>query len=82
MCLECIFPNKKEPEVARCDTVGILGTVAGLAGVISAQKTINMFMNFNVDNKILTLIDAKTLSINNIKINTNNNCKLNKIKKI
>ena len=76
LCLECIFPNKNEPNVARCDTVGILGTAAGLAGIISAQKTINYFMNFNNNKNLLTLIDSKSLSINNIKINKNINCKL------
>jgi molybdopterin/thiamine biosynthesis adenylyltransferase len=80
LCLECIFPNKDEPDLARCDTVGILGTTAGLAGIISAQKTINFFMNFNSNNcNYLTLVDSKTLSIDHIKINKNVNCKLAKI---
>ena len=78
LCLECIFPNEKEPNLARCDTVGILGTVAGLAGLISAQKTINFFMKFNNDNNLLTLIDCKELSVINIKINEHSNCKLKK----
>ena len=76
LCLECIFPNKKEPNLARCDTVGILGTTAGLAGIISAQKAINFLMKFNKTNNLLTLIDSKTLSINSIKIYKNTNCKL------
>ena len=76
LCLECVFPNKKEPVLARCDTVGILGTTAGLAGIISAQKTINFFMNFNKLNDNITLIDTKTLSITDIKISTNIDCKL------
>jgi sulfur carrier protein ThiS adenylyltransferase len=79
LCLECIFPNEKEPDLARCDTIGILGTTAGLAGIISAQKTINFFMKFNDNNNLLTLIDSKELSINNIKINEHTNCKLKKI---
>ena len=79
LCLECIFPNEKEPDLARCDTAGILGTVAGLAGIISAQKTINFFMKFNHNNNLLTLIDCKELSINNIKINELARCKLKKI---
>jgi molybdopterin/thiamine biosynthesis adenylyltransferase len=79
LCLECIFPNEKEPDLGRCDTVGILGTVAGLAGIISAQKTINFFMKFNDNNNLLTLIDCKEISINNIKINKHTNCKLKKI---
>jgi len=76
LCLECIFPNKKEPNLARCDTVGILGTAAGLAGILSAQKTINFFMNFSHNNNILTLIDCKKLTVNHIKITKNTNCKL------
>ena len=82
LCLNCIFPNKKNPELARCDTVGILGTAAGLAGIISAQKTINFFMNFKYNDDLLTLIDCKTLSIDHIKINNNSSCKLSLKKKI
>lgn len=76
LCLECVFPNEKEPRLARCDTVGILGTTAGLAGILSAQKTINFFMKFNDNNNLLTLIDCKTLSINHIKIKKKTNCRL------
>ena len=79
LCLECIFPNEKEPDLARCDTAGILGTVAGLAGLISAQKTINFFMNFNDNINLLTLIDCKELSVNNIKITEQTQCKLKNI---
>ena len=78
LCLECIFPNKKEPNLARCDTVGILGTTAGLAGVLSAQKTINFLMNFPENTNDLTLIDSKSLTINHIKIKNKNNCRLQK----
>ena len=81
LCLECIFPNKNEPDLARCDTVGVLGTAAGLAGILSAQKTINFFMKFNNKNNLLTLIDCKILSINHIKIEKKTNCKLQLIKK-
>ena len=76
LCLECVFPNKNEPQLARCDMVGILGTTAGLAGILSAQKTINFFMKFNDNNNLLTLIDCKTLSINHIKIKKKNHCRL------
>ena len=77
LCLECIFPNKKDPNLPRCDTVGVLGTVTGLAGVICAQKTINHLMNFNNNNNLLTLIDCKQISVNNILIKTNTKCNLN-----
>ena len=74
LCLNCVFPNKKDPELARCDTVGILGTAAGLAGIIGAQKTINFFMNFKYNDDFLTLIDCKTLSIDHIKFKYNYSC--------
>ena len=80
LCLECIFPNKKEPSLARCDSVGILGTTAGLAGVLSAQKTINFLMDFPENNELLTLINTKTLSINHIKVKKKSNCRIQKIK--
>ena len=80
LCLECIFPNEKEPRLARCDVVGILGTTAGIAGILGAQKTINFLMNFPTKNETLTLIDSKTLSVTEIKIRKKNKCKFNKIK--
>ena len=82
LCLQCIFPNNKEPELARCEAAGILGTAAGLAGILCAQKTINFLMKFENNNQLLTLINCKTISINNIKIEKNKQCKLLKFKKI
>ena len=80
LCLECIFPNKKEPDLARCETIGILGTVAGLSGILSAQKMINYFMKFNNHgNNLLTLVNCRSLSVNHIKIKKNTKCKLLKI---
>ena len=81
LCLECIFPNKEEPGLARCETVGILGSAAGLAGIYSAQKVINFLMNFNKNNEVFTLINCKNLSINHIKVKKDSNCRLYKIKK-
>ena len=76
LCLECIFPNNNDMELARCETVGILGTAAGLAGLLSAQKTINFLMQFNQNNNFLTLINCKSLSFNHIKIDKNPKCNL------
>ena len=76
LCLECIFPTNSDNELARCETVGILGTAAGLAGILSAQKTINFLMKFNQNNNFLTLINCKSLSFNHIKIDKNPRCNL------
>ena len=69
-------PNNNDMELARCETVGILGTAAGLAGLLSAQKTINFLMQFNQNNNFLTLINCKSLSFNHIKIDKNPKCNL------
>ena len=68
--------NNNEGELARCETAGILGTAAGLAGLLSAQKTINFLMKFNQNSNFLTLINCKSLSFNNIKIDKNPRCNL------
>ena len=73
LCLQCIFPNKKEPDLARCDSIGVLGTAAGIAGLIVAQKTLNFFLEKRLDNS-MTIVDIKSLKIDNLKIKKNTNC--------
>ena len=80
LCLECIFPNKQEPKIARCDTVGVLGTAAGLAGILSAQKTINFLIKLVNNNEDLTLINCKNLSIDHIKVKGKKGCRLHQAK--
>ena len=77
ICLNCLFPNKEDVELARCDTIGISSTCAGLAGLITAQKTINTILEIKDENNIITLINANNFSINNIKVINNVNCLLN-----
>ena len=75
LCLQCIFPNKIEPDLARCDTVGVLGTAAGAAGLISAQKTINYFIT-KKNNEFMTMVDMKTLKINSFRLKKNRKCSI------
>jgi len=77
ICLNCLFPNEADAELARCDTIGISSICAGLAGLITAQKTINTILNIKDETNILTLINAADFSINNIKVKNNVNCSLN-----
>ena len=77
MCLNCLFPNKDEPELARCETVGISSVCAGIAGLITAQKIINTILNIKDENNILSLFNAVDFSINNINVKNNVNCLLN-----
>ncbi len=75
-CLNCVFPNDEDVELPRCDTVGISSICAGIAGLITAQKTINAILKINDENNVLSLINSENLSINNIKIKNNSDCAL------
>ncbi len=75
LCLQCLFPNKKEPILSRCDTVGIAGTAAGMTGLATAQKAINFLISNKEDNYI-TIINTKSLKITNLKLEKNKNCQM------
>ena len=77
ICLNCLFPNEENAELARCDTVGISSICAGIAGLVTAQKTINTILNLRDESNILTLINTIDLSITNINIKNNSYCLLN-----
>jgi adenylyltransferase/sulfurtransferase len=77
VCLNCLFPNEEDAELARCDTVGISSICAGIAGLVTAQKTINTVLNTKNEGNILTLINTLNLSITNINVKNNPNCLLN-----
>ena len=77
VCLNCLFPNEEDVDLARCDTVGISSICAGIAGLVTAQKTINTLLNTKDENNILTLINTSDFSISNINIKNNVNCVLN-----
>ena len=74
LCLQCLFPNNKEPDLSRCESVGVLGTATGIAGLIVAQKTINLFIEKKKDDNYITMVNIKSLEISNIKIKKNVNC--------
>lgn len=79
LCLNCIFPNKEDSDLPRCNTIGISGISAGLAGLISAQKIINFSLNLRNETNILTISDVKKLSIENIIVKSKHDCYLNSI---
>ena len=76
LCLNCIFPNKSDVDLPRCETVGISSISAGLAGLISAQKIINFSLNLRDETNILTVSDGKQLTIENIVVKSNHTCDL------
>ena len=77
ICLNCLFPNEEDADLPRCDTVGISSICAGIAGLVTAQKTLNTLLNTKDENNILTLINTSDFTISNIIIKNNVNCVLN-----
>ena len=77
VCLNCLFPNEEDADLPRCDTVGISSICAGIAGLVTAQKTLNTLLNTKDENNILTLINTSDFTISNIIIKNNVNCMLN-----
>ncbi len=77
LCLNCIFPNQDDVDLPRCETVGISGIAAGLAGLITAQKIINFSLNLRDETNILTNSDGKLLNIENIIVKSKHGCYLN-----
>ncbi len=79
LCLNCIFPNKNDIELPRCETVGISGISAGLAGLIAAQKIINFYLNLSNESNKLTVSNGKKLNIENIVVKSKHECDLKSI---
>ena len=77
-CLNCLFPNKVDADIPRCETIGISSITAGIAGLFTAQKTINYLLNFNDESNILTLYNTFEGQIHKINIKNNKDCSLNK----
>tara|TARA_B100001057_G_scaffold183032_1_gene183690 strand:+ start:3022 stop:3774 length:753 start_codon:yes stop_codon:yes gene_type:complete len=76
LCLNCIFPNKNDIDLPRCETAGISGISAGIAGLITAQKIINFTLSLREETGLLTISDVKQLNIDNIVVKGNHNCYL------
>ena len=78
LCLRCVFPYSKTLDIPRCETSGILGTSAGIIGLLSAQKIVN-FLTSNDKKSIkttMTYFDGQKINLKDIKINPNSKCKL------
>ena len=78
LCLNCLFPNKNDIDLPRCDTVGVSGIATGMAGLLAAQKTINFLINLNQESNILSLLNVLKQDLQNINLKNNSKCYLNK----
>jgi len=78
LCLNCLFPNKNDVDLPRCEIVGISGIASGMAGLITAQKTINFLINLNQECNILSLLNVLKGYYQKINLKNNSRCYLNK----
>tara|TARA_B100000686_G_C16715549_1_gene931775 strand:+ start:476 stop:1222 length:747 start_codon:yes stop_codon:yes gene_type:complete len=76
-CLNCIFPNKEDVDLPRCETIGISGITAGMAGLITAQKILNYLLNLKIEKDTITLYNVKNEELHKIQVKNNNQCYLN-----
>lgn len=75
-CLRCFFQEEKvSDDILNCEYEGVLGTVAGIVGILQANEIIKKILNIgqNLNNKIL-IIDLLNLSFRKVKINKQKKC--------
>ena len=73
-CYRCFMPKIPEQE-NKCDTEGILPTVAGIAGTIQANEVVKSILN--KQNELvgkMIVFNTLNLSFRKIKLTKNNNC--------
>jgi molybdopterin/thiamine biosynthesis adenylyltransferase len=76
-CLRCLFPETTGFEPDNCSTVGVLGVVPGLAGIIQASEAIKIMSNVGevLDSKLL-ICDLLDNSFRTIKYKKDPHCYL------
>ena len=75
-CLRCFFQEDKiSDDILNCEYEGILGTVAGIVGILQANEVLKQILNIgkNLDGEIL-ILDLLLLNFRKIKIKKIRNC--------
>jgi len=75
-CLRCFFQETKILDDAlNCESEGILGTVAGIIGIVQANEVLKKILNIGVglDSQIL-ILDLLNLKFRKVKIKKRKNC--------
>ena len=75
-CLRCFFQETKILDDAlNCESEGILGTVAGIIGIVQANEVLKKILNIGVglDSQIL-ILDLLNLNFRKVKIKKRKNC--------
>lgn len=80
-CYRCLFPNPPA-KVETCETIGVLGSIAGILGTIQATECIKYLVGAGelLTNQMLTF-DALTMEWHRINFTQNKDCALCNTKK-
>ena len=75
-CLRCFFQEDKiSDDILNCEYEGVLGTVAGIVGILQANEVLKQILNIgkNLNGEIL-ILDLLLLNFRKIKIKKIRNC--------
>ena len=75
-CLRCFYQEDKiSDDILNCEYEGVLGTVAGIVGLLQANEVLKQILNIgkNLDGKIL-ILDLLNLSFRQAKIKKQKKC--------
>ena len=75
-CLRCFFQESEiSDDLLNCETEGVLGTVAGIVGIIQANEVLKKILNIGtgLDGYIL-ILDLLNLNFRKVKLKKRKNC--------
>ncbi len=75
-CLRCFYQEEKiSDDILNCEYEGVLGTIAGIVGILQANEVLKQILNVgkNLDSKIL-ILDLLNLSFRKANISKQKNC--------
>ena len=75
-CYKCIFPELINDNEASCDEMGIIASVAGLAGLIQANLTLNFILGLRDNFREFILVDCINFDIKKILVSKSKFCKI------
>jgi len=76
-CYDCLFPNIENSSLAGCLDRGVLGPIAGIAGMYQALEAIKFLSNMDFLKDHLLYIDLMQYKMLKLKIQKNSECHCN-----
>ena len=78
-CLRCFYQEEIiSDEILNCEYEGILGTVAGIVGIMQANEVLKKILNIGQNlNGFILILDFLNLNFRKVKLNKRKKCKCN-----